>query len=586
MTNVNPHLKNLLNRAENRFSEDRLSMSMTDWVTANTRLRGKSFSIQGREFQREILDDMHPNMDVIKCSQIGMTEIQLRKLLAFLMRTTGVAGIFTLPTEPMFKRVSATRIKPLVEGNPIFNTERDHGAVRNQAIMQFGESFLYVTGCSENDATSTPADIVFNDEVDISPQNMLALFNSRMQDSSYRISQRFGTPTFPGYGIHAGFEASDQHLYLCRCEACNHWNWPEFTRRFIEIPGLPDNIEHLHDIDQLIVDRLDIMGSMVVCEKCRRPLDLGNPDLRAWVPKYPGRTHARGRYVTPFSTDRLPPSYILQQLLKYRQREYLRGWFNTVLGMPYDDGNVRLDFEAIKACFTSISTVPTIDPTAPCWIGIDIGQTCHIVLGTGNSADDMHVFLFEALPEPLLMGRVLELCETYNIRGGAVDRHPYEPTARDLFQATDGKIVPAEYRGTREVNLVFNSFEEFTHAQVDRTMALDEVARVIRRRLIRFSGYGHYQSVIIEHLRDMWREDSPEKPATWIKLSGNDHYFHALGSLLVSLKIKDLERVKSKVEIRTMAFYEVAEFPGSKDGLIGKQNKAFVNPLLSGYNDR
>ncbi|TGR74085.1 hypothetical protein EN836_33470, partial [Mesorhizobium sp. M1C.F.Ca.ET.193.01.1.1] len=79
---------------------------MSDFICANTTLRKKPFSLKGYEFQRAIIDDLHLNLSVIKCSQVGLTEVQIRKFLSFLKRTNGVNGIFSLPNDEMYKRVS------------------------------------------------------------------------------------------------------------------------------------------------------------------------------------------------------------------------------------------------------------------------------------------------------------------------------------------------------------------------------------------------------------------------------------------------------------------------------------------------
>lgn len=558
-------------------------MTMTDWVCANTTIRGQPFGLKGYEFQKQILDDMHPNMDVKKCSQVGLTEVEIRKVLAFLSRYRGTAAIFTLPNEKLYEKVSKTRVRPIVDKDKVFNPESDAKPVRSKDIVQVGDSWLYMTGCTEADATSTSADFVANDEVDISPQDMLALFNSRLQNSAWKLNQRFSTPTFPSFGIDMGFQASDQHLYLVRCDCCNHWNWPEFNRRFIDVPGLPDHIEELTEIDDTIVDDIDVINSSVVCEKCRRPLDLGRTDNREWVPKYPGRRHARGYAVTPFSTSRLPPSYIITQLLKYKKRDYLRGFRNTVLGETHSDGNIRLDVETIEKCLTAKVMPPTVGKDEYVWIGIDMGQTVHLVLGRGSSPETMRPFYFAAFHIDDLGDRIDEILETYNVIGGAVDRHPYTPTAKDLFLRSKGKIVPTEYRGTKDVSLVKDATGEITHAQVDRTAMIDLVVRQIRLGNLHMSGYRHYRAVLIEHLRDMIRDEQPDEPAKWTKLTGQDHFFHALGFLLIASKIKEVERAIGKEDPRTEIISSAANYTRQAHNLVGFGQKRLVIPFNRDY---
>lgn len=545
----NPHILELVRRMDARFSQDSDDMSLGDWICTNTTLRGRPFSFDRYPFQKAIADDMHPSIDVVKPSQIGLTEIQIRKALAFLARNRGTSLIFTLPTDAMFERVSVTRILPLVKDEKAFNLETANGErpTRSKGLMQIGTSFLYVTGSKEGDATSIPADAVFNDEVDLSDQQMLALFGSRMQNSDWKLNQRFSTPTFSNFGIDAGYQNSDQTVYMVKCDACAHWQEPLFNEASVEVPGLPSETPLL-EIDNALIDsgRLNLHGSYVCCEKCRAPLDLGRTDNREWVAHFASRTHHRGYRISPFSTDRLSPEYVITQMMKYQEKEYLRGWYNTVLGLPHTAGSARLSDAEISKCFTGHLESPALDKNKPSWLGIDMGQVCHLVLGQGNSKEDQEIVSFRAIPVGQLFDEVQLILDTYNVIGGAVDRHPYTPTAEGLFELSQGRIIPVEYRGTKELNLVG---DPLTHAQANRTALIDEVSRVIRLSRIRFSGYGQQKQTITDHLKDMVRDENPEKPANWVKLTGNDHYFHALGFLLFGIALQ--ETVHSTEEQRT-----------------------------------
>lgn len=575
----NQHVAELYQRIKGRYSVDSLAMSMGDWICENTHLRGRPFSFKRYPFQKAIADDLHPSMDVIKPSQIGLSEIQIRKALAFVARNRGTTLIFTMPNEKMFERMSTTRIMPLVKDEKVFNLETRSGEkpTRSRGLMQIGESFLYVTGMTEGDATSISADVVFNDEVDLSNQAMLALFNSRLQNSDWKINQRFSTPTFNNFGVDQGYLASDQREYLCKCDACGHWSIPTFTRAFVDIPGLPDDLEHLAEIDETLIDsgRLDILNAQVVCERCRAPLDLGRESNREWVATYPSRTHARGYRVRPFSTDRLGPDYIIGQLLKYKARDYMRGFYNTVLGEAFTGGNARLSDADINMCFTARSMRPLVEKDIPTWIGIDVGQTCHLVVGQGESIETLHVVEFRTIPVEELLIVVEELLATYNVIGGAVDRHPYTPTADALWSLSQGRIMPVEYRGQKELNIIKDELDPEIHryAQANRTALIDEVARLIRQHRIRFSGYGQQKSTITEHLKDMVRDENPEKPATWVKLTGNDHYFHALAFLIGGVKLKEYEQGKFS-DPRSTVQVDLTNITGLNDSLFAINRKA------------
>lgn len=546
----NPYVKDFRLQLRTRFAEDSVSMSYSDWIINNTKLRKKPFSFDGYEFQRQIVDDMHPNMSVIKCSQIGLTEVQLRKFAAFLSRNVAVNAIFTLPDDNMYKRVSQTRFGPMIASERVFNLGPEK-PVRSMQLYQINQSFGYFTGNKEGDATSINADALFHDEVDLSDQEMLALFQSRLQGSDYRITQGFSTPTFEGFGIDAGFKASDQHEYMVRCCKCGHHNIPEFNPEHIIIPGLSSDINDLTEIDPDIAARLKLDEAWVRCTQCGNKLDMFDPSLRTWVPRFPGR-RGRGYRVTPFCTPRLTISYIVDQLLKYKQKDALRRWYNTVLGQPFNDSNARLSETDIRAVMDTAQK-QVIGPSEPVFIGIDAGLTCHIVLihmGTNRPV----AFDFRQVVADNLYDEVETILSTYNVIGGCMDRNPYTPLANDIRDLSEGRIMPVEYghENGQAVSLVKDELDNFSHIRGNRTIMIDAVATAIRKRRISLAGYGSFESLLIQHLRDMVRIEKEDTSAIWQKLTGNDHFFHALTYALFSIRTTDAILYRTDSDERTM----------------------------------
>lgn len=530
-----------------RYSVESVGMTTGEWMCANTKVKGKSFNFQGYEFQRTIADDLHPNLDVIKISQVGLTEIQSRKALAFLIRNPGVTGIFSLPNEKMYRRFSQSRLKPMIEENRVFRPTSSEAPVRSMDLMQFGMSFLNVVNATEASATGIPADLIFNDEVDLSDQKILALFSSRLQNSSYKIKQRFSTPSWTGFGIDGTFGVSDQREYFCKCFACNTHQVPLFSKEFVYLPGLPDSVP-LHEITDNMHHKLRFDEAFVMCHRCGAPLDLGN-SAREWVATYPTRTENRGYRVRPFTSSRISISYIIQQLLDYQRKDYVRGWWNTVIGEAYTDARARLDESAIKACMDTPGPV-TISPTAPVYMGMDMGQVCHMTLATPAPGDCLHVFEFRSFPVEDVLDVLAEVMANYNLINGCCDRHPYTPTADAMHKKSEGRIFPVEYRGEQELKAVRDVSDSITYWQANRTRLLDDVARHVRERKYIMTGYGLMGSILITHLRDQIREESVESPAKWVKLTGNDHFAHSLAFLQAATKIQDTMQYMEKPDLR------------------------------------
>ena len=179
---MNKFASNLVQKASERFSIDDNNMSMSEWICKNTTLKKRPFSFYEHEFQRQIVDDMHHDLSVIKISQVGLTEVQIRKALGFLKRNRGTSLIFSPPNEDMFERISKGRVKPIINEDKVFTTPEDlaNKVVRSTEMMQFGSSFLYLVPAIEQAATSISADFVMNDEIDLSDQKMISLFQSRL----------------------------------------------------------------------------------------------------------------------------------------------------------------------------------------------------------------------------------------------------------------------------------------------------------------------------------------------------------------------------------------------------------------------
>lgn len=533
---ANNYLNNFVGDLNRRYNKDSAQMTHGEWMCKNTTLNKKPFSFTKYPFQVQIANDMHENLDCIKPSQIGLTEIQIRKALSILKRMDNRSLIYTMPNDKMFKRVSKTRIMTIVDNDRAFKS--DTGNKHSMGLMQIGSSFLYVTGSTEGDATSINADIIFNDEVDLTDQTMLALFNSRLQGSDLRIRQRFSTPTFAGYGIHKSFSASDQHEFMIKCRGCNHWQIPLFSKSFIHIPNLSDKVNSLIDLEPKLLDEglINLDNIHIHCEKCKRKLNMADYDRRQWVPRFENRTHHRGYQVRPFSTHTLTPKYILTQLFDYKRRNNMKGFYNTVLGETYEQGNSRLTLSQIQSVMRS-PVAPVITRADAVYIGIDVGLTCYIVLGTGSSPVHMRPFHFESLPEGQLFARVEGLMKKYNIIAGGMDKYPYTPTANTMRDVTHGIIMPVEYGKGREFAPIMDEFQQQIGVRASRTMLLDYIAEGIRNETWELYGYGDDSEIISTHLQDMVREDGTgEEEAAWVKLNGNDHFFHALAFMMAGYR--------------------------------------------------
>lgn len=558
-----------LERLKNRIINSRTNETVAEWVCNNTTFgNGKHFSLYRHRFQEEILNDTHPNLCVKKLSQMGITEISIRKALWFLSNNLGTSVLYTLPDINMKKRVAQTRFKPIFDRD--FSSQSGDGQVRNTDVMQLGNSFMYVSANVESDATSTPVDFIINDEYDLSDQEFLALVNSRIQHSSFKIKQGFSTPTFDSYGISLEYSTSDQREYFVQCEHCNHWQVPLYTLDNVFIPNLPDSVSDLKtDIDPTLAVSLDLDNAYVKCSKCGKRLNLGDDAKRQWVARYPDRTHSRGYWIRPFSSDLLSIKYLVTTMADFIKKDQIRRAVNTVLGEEYADKNSRLEIKDIMECMAD-ARVPEIDKSKPAFVGIDVGVSCHLTITTNDS----DVVLFEVVPFDRLIPRLQELNEKYNIVCGAIDRHPQIILSNMVRDWSEGRIFPVVYNGIRDADPHKDLTGNVDYYNVNRTNALDTIKELINTHKMKFYGYGNLKSTITEHLRDMYRDDGVDgKEPRWVKMTGNDHFFHSLGYAFVARKIWNVMNLGGEIEERMCV------------GLIGAnmEDKTLYNENLLAY---
>lgn len=560
MSTPNVLIENLYEQLASRYSIDSQTMLMGDWIQKNTRLKGVPFNFNRYPFQKKIADDMHTNLACIKCSQIGLTEVQLRKAVGFASRNNSVNIGYSLPDKTLRDVASNTRLKAIIESNRIF-TPAGMQMIRSVETKQINNSYIHMMIATETKAFSIPLDVLLIDELDLTNEEVAVLLNSRLQNSDMAMKQAFSTPTFADFGIDKAYNASDQHEYMVRCQCCNTWQTPIFDDEFVKIPGLALGTK-VREITEAMLPELDLVNAGVHCNKCGAELDLNNAEHRAWVPKHPERSqHARGYRVSPFSTGRLGVGYVVQQLISYSGNNFQRGWYNSVLGEVYKDDNIQLSEAIIRAAFGEAFS-SEIDPTTPLFVGIDVGKRCHVTLGTECPTRGYRVLKFDIVPAENIVTYVTELCENYNVIAGGMDRFPYTPTAMDVFRASGGKIWPINYTQAEEMKRVTEKDEDDakealsldTYMKANRTMLLDSAAQAFRDQKLRLDGYLTFEKDLIKHMRNMVRDQQPEKQAVWKKLNPADHFFHSIGFFIFSVRMAEyLKSLGEPEEQRTVA---------------------------------
>lgn len=544
-------------------------------------VEGEQFSFDGHEFQREIIRDTASRQAIRKCSQVGLSEVLVQKIIAMLSVLHHKRIILTLPTRDMAAKFSKDRVDGLIDQSE-FYSGMVVKANNSASQKKIGSSMLYIAGTfGDTGAISVPAEIVVSDEIDFSNPDVLGKLSSRLRhakEDKYGfkgVHIKFSTPTVDDYGVDAEFKQGDQKYYHCKCSSCHRDVVPDFLNDFI-IPGYnggyPNDYNPARGCSHTGADhhdgkeisalqridfsrpQYDFSASWIACPHCRADLwsDLCDPTRRSWIALNP--TAIQSSYqVYPWDVPKYnTPASIIRQFLGYNRVE---DFYNFVIGIPFtspDNAFIVSDLHMMNCNNAPLYQYPThVVPKSPRLIaGMDVGKTCHLSIGY-RSGGQTYVVWNEEIEESLESPAapvVLERLEFFNVKMLCVDAGPSFTLVNQLInEAPKGTTVCAvEYaRSVPGVSIV--SANPDTHVvKADRTKTLDNLKDNHNAQRIHYTR--QYAQAIFSHLKALKRisqmNERGEMVVRYVK-SGADHWGHSLNYLNIAALVLDEDEVEA-----------------------------------------
>lgn len=522
--------KNQLQRLKAGTSQATAISEISRWISDNTYINGKPYSYVNHEYQQKILDCQAREINVRKCSQIGLSEVSVRKALALCGMIKNFTVIMTLPTASFAATLSKTRVDPVIRESPYLRellTDTD-----NVEVKQLGTSFLYMKGSASGNAPiSIPGDCLIHDELDFSDPLIVSQYKSRLTHSEYKMTHRLSTPTIPGKGIDFEFQRSKRNFNFVKCSCCGHHFIPYYYDN-VKIPGFTGE---LLDITKKNIHLYDHHNAFVECPKCGGKPDL-SPQYREWVCENPDENHmAMAWQVSPHDAPAIiTPSYLVEASTSYSN---IADFVNFSLGLPYFSQESVLAPAEIEG----IILPNRFEGAASCVMGVDLGKTCHIVVAACAYDGAMQVVHIEAVPLQLLRDRYKDLRARYRVRVAVIDSLPYTDTVLAL-QALDQNLWASVYTTTRGTDLFTvkkrdeddeSGIQQLRQLNVSRDRTFDALMAFVRSG--QFSKLTCDQDAeFVTHCTDMrrvkdWNVRSQVIEFRWIKSeAGDDHYWFAL----------------------------------------------------------
>lgn len=342
------------------------------WALKCRTLKGKPMRFKSsrdpfcnRNFQKQILDDNHPNKVVEKSRQLGLSELNVTEVVHFLATHPNTKAVYSFPTYRQLNDFSVSRL------SPIFRDSKELAhllskEVNNVSTKKIGDSYLFMRSSSNSSAgEGIDSDVALFDEYDRMPDNVEFAFQEGLKSSKYGYIRRWSTPTIPGRGVDALYQKSDQMHYFHTCPHCGYKQYLTAEDNIIQVK--PHGV---NNATQEIEDGTFIIG----CKKCHKELDRWAEG--EWVPAHPSIKEIRGYLVTQMDATWISADDIMRRKFNYTSKQL---FYNYVLGQPYSatgliiteydiKSAIRLSHKITYRTSEYVGIVAGIDWGEPSWM--------------------------------------------------------------------------------------------------------------------------------------------------------------------------------------------------------------------------
>ncbi len=541
-------------------------LSFSDWILRNVRLKGKAFTFDRHEYQKTLLDDTHNKKVVKKCSQIGVSEVNLARALAFINLYQGTKLSYVLPSAKFAQKFIKMRLDPLVASSANIKARLEKGSDSSE-LKQFGDSFLMSQGASSASTTNVLAidlDAIVVDELDGAENpDVINQLISRLTHSQYKDEFYLSTPTVPGYGISERYDKSKKFVLFQKCSRCNTWFRPDYYKH-VFLPGynakVIDNTHNraidptigkrkgtsaakkqtvagagahsqilqyrtttsksLADISFLTADKIEncnLTDAFLQCpnKKCRLPLtieNLADPSTREFVcENMSSNAEFHGYHIPPFAVPTIiTPGDLIGRSARYSR---LQDFYNDALGLELSSKETGLDLDEIQSFFRK--EVAFTSPSRPPYtvMGLDMGGECACTIGYPG-LHELRVIYAEKIPLHKVRTRVSELYARFNVIAGVVDSMPYTDSVL-MMQEKHPSLFASIF--SKQKGLAFYDIREkgadddaramslVRSISVSRDRGLDLLVASLRESRVVFDPLPMQNREITEHMMDLKR---------------------------------------------------------------------------------
>ena len=328
--------------------------TISEWADAERRIPPEASAEPGTwntsraEYQREIMnavsDPLTERVVMMTAAQIGKTEIILNTIGYFIDQEPSPILLLN-PTLEMGMSFSKDRLAPMIRDTPALT-----GKIKDPRARDSGNTLLHkkftgghitIAGAnSPASLASRPIRVLLCDEVDRYPVSAgiegdpLSLAMKRTQNFWNRRIVWVNTPTILGVSrIEKAYSASSKEVWYVPCPECGEfqpYSWEQFKFK-------------------------DLREPVMTCVKCGKSFNevewKTNQNKGIWRVTNPDEEKIRGFHLNVFASSWAKWTSLIEHYQEaFRNgEEELKAWWNTVLGLPYENAVGTIEVEALES---------------------------------------------------------------------------------------------------------------------------------------------------------------------------------------------------------------------------------------------
>lgn len=304
---------------------------------------GQELDFKDHKYLFDIYRDNSKYLCCIKAGQIGFSTMAIVKTI-WLARNRKLDVGYILPTVDMVQKFVGSKVNRIAQQNPIIQKwMKDKDSITQK---QIDESYIHYLGAqTERSAIMLSLDMLVADEYDKAPQDILEIYNSRLQHSKHGIKWVFSNPTKPDFGVDKFWQISDQKKWHIT-HSCG--------KKFV--------------FDESCIN---YTKEMYMCRECHGEITKDEIKNGEWIATAKGDWSG---YWIPLWINPLISAKTICEKKKENTQEYFA---NFVAGIPYLNTSDQVSRQMLIS-----NLVPrTNDQTGRIIIGVDTGHNIHYTIG-------------------------------------------------------------------------------------------------------------------------------------------------------------------------------------------------------------